>query len=52
VQLLLSPPPLVGFALATLASLAVFALGRKSLRAGDTFPELMRFRFARFIAGA
>jgi O-antigen/teichoic acid export membrane protein len=51
VQLILSPPPVVGIFLAALVSLAVIAFGRKSLRAGDTFPELMRFRLARLIAG-
>lgn len=51
VQLLLSPPAYVAFALAVLASLAVVAFSRKSLRAAQTFPELMRFRLARVIAG-
>jgi hypothetical protein len=51
VQLLLSPPAYVAFALAALASLAVVAFSRKSLRAAQTFPELMRFRLARVIAG-
>jgi len=51
VQLLLSPPVYVAFALAALASLAVVAFSRKSLRAAQTFPELMRFRLARVIAG-
>jgi O-antigen/teichoic acid export membrane protein len=50
-QLLVSPPALVGFAAAAGVSLGVVAFSRKSLRAGETFPELMRFRIARLIAG-
>jgi O-antigen/teichoic acid export membrane protein len=50
-QLLVSPPALVGFAAAALVSLGVIAVSRKSLRAGETFPELMRFRIARLIVG-
>ena len=37
---------------ALLASLVVVALSRSSLRAAETFPELMRFRVVRLIAGA
>jgi O-antigen/teichoic acid export membrane protein len=51
VQLTLSPPFYVGFALATLVSLLVLAVSRKSLRTGETFPELMRFRLARLLVG-
>ena len=51
VQLLLSPPALVGFAAAAVASLFVVAVGRTSLRAAEMFPELMRFRFMRLIVG-
>jgi O-antigen/teichoic acid export membrane protein len=50
-QLLVSPPALVGFAAAAIVSLGVVAFSRKSLRAGEMFPELMRFRVARLIAG-
>ena len=50
-QVLLSPPVLVGFAAAAVVSLGVVAFSRKSLRAGETFPELMRFRVARLIVG-
>lgn len=50
-QVLVSPPALLAFAFAALASLAVVSLSRKSLRAAQTFPELMRFRFMRLIAG-
>jgi O-antigen/teichoic acid export membrane protein len=50
-QLLVSPPAAVSFALAVLVSFAVVAFSRSSLRAGETFPELMRFRVARLIAG-
>jgi O-antigen/teichoic acid export membrane protein len=50
-QLLVSPPALVGFAAAVVVSLGVVAFSRKSLRAGEMFPELMRFRIARLIAG-
>jgi O-antigen/teichoic acid export membrane protein len=52
VQLVVSPPAYVGFALAALASLVVIALTRGALRAAETFPELMRFRVLRLIAGA
>jgi O-antigen/teichoic acid export membrane protein len=51
VQATLEPPFYVGFALAALASLLVLALGRRSLRAAETFPELMRFRLARLLVG-
>jgi O-antigen/teichoic acid export membrane protein len=51
VQIILSPPAYIGFALASLASLTVVALSRRSLRAGETFPELMRFRIMRLVAG-
>ena len=37
----------VAVPLATIASLAVLALSRDVLRAGDTFPELARFRLLR-----
>jgi O-antigen/teichoic acid export membrane protein len=50
-QIVVSPPVYVGFAFAALASLLVVALSRRSLRAAETFPELMRFRIARLIAG-
>lgn len=49
VQLLLSPPLLVGVALVVLATVGVFAAGRRSLRAAETFPELRKFRFARLL---
>ena len=51
-QIIVSPPVYVGFAFAALASLLVVALSRSSLRAAETFPELMRFRIVRLIAGA
>jgi len=51
VQLVVSPPPAVGIALAVLASLLLVAFSRRSLRAGQTFPELRRFRLVRLIAG-
>jgi O-antigen/teichoic acid export membrane protein len=50
-QLIVSPPALGGFAAAAIVSLGVVAFSRKSLRAGEMFPELMRFRVARLIAG-
>jgi O-antigen/teichoic acid export membrane protein len=50
-QLFVAPPAIVAFAVAALVSLAVIAFSRKSLRAGEMFPELMRFRVARLIAG-
>jgi O-antigen/teichoic acid export membrane protein len=50
-QLLFSPPALLAFAVAALASLLVVGLSRRSLRAAQTFPELMRFRLMRLIVG-
>ena len=52
VQLAFSPPAIVGFAAAAVASLFVVGFSRQSLRAAQTFPELMRFRIARLIVGA
>lgn len=52
VQLAASPPAVVSFILAAVVSLVVFALNRSSLRAAQTFPELMRFRIMRLIAGS
>ena len=51
VQLAFSPPVYVGFFAAAVASLFVVGFGRGSLRAAETFPELMRFRLARLIIG-
>ena len=48
-QLTLSPPLPVGLALVVLATLVVFAAGRHSLRAAETFPELRKFRLARLL---
>jgi O-antigen/teichoic acid export membrane protein len=50
-QIIVSPPAYIGFAFAALASLVVVAVGRSSLHAAETFPELMRFRIIRLIAG-
>ena len=50
-QLALAPPLAVGLALAALASLIVLASSRSPLRAGETFPELMRIPFARRLVG-
>ena len=51
IQLAFSPPPLVGFTIAALASLAVLTYNRSALRAAETFPELRRFRLIRLIVG-
>jgi O-antigen/teichoic acid export membrane protein len=51
IQLALSPPPIVGFTIAALASLAVLTYNRSALRAAETFPELRRFRLIRLIVG-
>lgn len=51
-QLALDPPAIVAFVCAALASLIVLALSRSSLRAAQTFPELMRFRLMRLIVGS
>jgi O-antigen/teichoic acid export membrane protein len=51
-QLALSPPALLAFGFAALASLVVVALSRRSLRAAQTFPELMRFRLMRMLVGS
>jgi O-antigen/teichoic acid export membrane protein len=44
----LHPPLLVQLALAALASAAVLGLNRRSLRLGETWPELARFPIARW----
>ena len=51
VQLVASPPLPVGLALVALASVAVIGLNRGSLQVLQTFPELMRFRVFRLLAG-
>jgi O-antigen/teichoic acid export membrane protein len=51
-QLALDPPAVVSFVFAALASLVVIAVSRSSLRAAQTFPELMRFRLMRLIVGS
>jgi O-antigen/teichoic acid export membrane protein len=51
VDLIVSPPLAVGLGLAALASIAVFAAGRSHLEVDATFPELMRFRILRLLAG-
>src|ERR671922_1884137 len=51
VQVLLSPPALLSFVFAALASAGGVAPSRKAPRAAPTFPELMRFRIMRLIAG-
>ena len=50
-QLLVSPPAAVGFAVAGLASVFVVGYNRSALRAAETFPELRRFRIIRLIVG-
>lgn len=50
-QVTVSPPFVVGFPLAALASLAVVALNRRALRVSHTFPELMRFKLVRVLLG-
>jgi O-antigen/teichoic acid export membrane protein len=51
VQVILDPPLIAGIALAGIASLLVLGLARNSLRVDEVFPELMRFRWARVLAG-
>lgn len=51
VQLTLSPSLLVGLALAAITSFAVIGLNRRSLRVGERFPELLRFRLVRVLLG-
>jgi O-antigen/teichoic acid export membrane protein len=48
---LLDPSILVAVPLAAVASLVVVLMTRNILRAGDTFPELARFRLIRLILG-
>ncbi len=50
-QLLVSPPAIVGFVAAGLASVFVVGYNRSALRAAETFPELRRFRIIRLIVG-
>lgn len=47
----LAPPLLVGLGLAGLASLAVFATGRRSLTIGRTFPALLQLPGGRWLFG-
>lgn len=51
VQYALDPPLMAGIVVAGLGSLAVLAVGRRSLRVDDTFPELMRYRLVRMMIG-
>lgn len=51
VDVIAGPPLLVGLVLAGLGSLAVLAVGRRSLRMHETFPELMRYRIVRALIG-
>jgi O-antigen/teichoic acid export membrane protein len=48
---LLGPPLWLVLPLAAVASLIVVMSSRRSLRAGETFPELARFRIIRLIVG-
>jgi O-antigen/teichoic acid export membrane protein len=48
---LLHPPIWVAVPLAAIASLVVVLMSRNLLRAGQTFPELARFRVIRLILG-
>jgi len=48
---LLDPSIWVAVPLAAVASLVVVLMSRNLLRAGETFPELARFRFIRLILG-
>jgi O-antigen/teichoic acid export membrane protein len=50
-HVLVEPPLWVAVPLAASAALAVLILSRNVLRAGDTFPELARFRLLRWFLG-
>jgi len=47
-EVTINPPLWAALGLAGVGSLVVLALGRRSLRIGETFPELLRFPGARF----
>jgi O-antigen/teichoic acid export membrane protein len=49
IVVVVDPPLIVSLVIAGLGSLAVVALGRASLRIGETFPELLRFPGGRFL---
>jgi O-antigen/teichoic acid export membrane protein len=51
VQLLASPPLVVGLALAGLASLLVIRAGSSTLNIEETFPELARMKIVRLLVG-
>lgn len=48
-EVTVNPPLPVALVLAAVASLLVIALGRRSLRIAETFPELLRFPGGRFL---
>jgi len=48
-EVVADPPLPVALLLAALASILVVALGRRSLRIAETFPELLRFPGGRFL---
>jgi O-antigen/teichoic acid export membrane protein len=52
VQLLLSPPLLVGLVVAGVGSLVLLAHARPLLRVATAFPELLRFRVLRYLIEA
>jgi hypothetical protein len=49
IVVVVDPPLIVSLVIAGLGSLVVLALGRSSLRIGETFPELLRFPGGRFL---
>ena len=49
VQTLFSPPIYLGLILATFISLTVLLLNRSVLNIEQTFPELLRIQFIRFL---
>lgn len=51
-NLVVSPPILVAIAIVAIAIVAVFAVARRVLALGETFPELTRIPLLRQIAGA
>ncbi len=51
IQLAAEPPLPIGLALTAVGSLAVVRLARRSLRAHETFPRLMRLRVLRMVVG-
>ncbi len=52
IALVAAPPLILGLIVAAVASAAVLSVNRDALRLAETFPELLRIPFARYLIGA